>query len=347
MTPQLALLGCGHIHTPGFIKTVQARNDVKIKSVWDHDAPRGQQRADELQARFFGDIRTILDDSEITGVIVCSETNRHEEIVMAAAKAGKKFIFVEKPLGMGARDAYAMADAIDKAGAKFQTGYFVRGGPMVNFIREQINKGTFGKITRIRGSNCHSGALGGWFDNKPNDHASDWRWMADPTIAGCGAFGDLGTHLLDIMLWMMGDVTEVACTLDNGTARYENCDETGEALMRFGNGTIGTLAAGWDDVANPVFLLVSGTEGHAAIIDQKLYITCKNIEGADGKAPFTKLPPEIPAGLNSFLDAMVGKPAVLVTAREAAYRSAVMEAMYQAAREKKWVMVASHGEARR
>ena len=40
MTPQLALLGCAHIHTPGFIKTVMARTDVKVKSVWDHDAPR-------------------------------------------------------------------------------------------------------------------------------------------------------------------------------------------------------------------------------------------------------------------------------------------------------------------
>src|SRR5688500_15632322 len=120
-------------------------------------------------------------------------------MVQAATKAKKKFIFVEKPLGMGAKDAYAMADAMHAIGAKFQTGYFVRGGPMVNFIREHIQKGAFGKITRIRGSNCHSGALGGWFDNKPDDHASDWRWMADPKIAGVGAFGDLGTHLLDIM----------------------------------------------------------------------------------------------------------------------------------------------------
>jgi predicted dehydrogenase len=270
-------------------------------------------------------------------VIICSETNQHEELVTAACNAKKKFIFVEKPLGIGAKDAYAMADAIDKVGAKFQTGYFVRGGPMVNFIREQIQKGAFGKITRIRGSNCHSGALGGWFDEKPTDRPNEWRWMADPKIAGVGAFGDLGTHLLDIMIWMMGDVTEVACTLDNGTARYPGCDETGEALMRFKNGTIGTLAAGWDDVANPVFLLVSGTEGHAAIIDMKLYVTSKNIAGADGKQPFTNLPNEVPAGLNSFLDAMVGKPAVLVTGREAAYRSAVMEAMYEAAKQRKWV----------
>jgi predicted dehydrogenase len=217
---------------------------------------------------------------------------------------------------------------------------------MVNFLREQIQKGTFGKITRIRGSNCHSGALGGWFDEKPNDRANEWRWMADPKVAGCGAFGDLGTHLLDIMLWMMGDVTEVTATMDNGTARYEGCDETGEALMRFNNCAIGTLAAGWDDVANPVFLAVSGTEGHAAIIDMKLYVTCKNIPGGDGKEPFTKLPEEKPAGFPAFLDAMVGKPAVLVTAREAAYRSAVMEAMYRGAKEKKWVTVPAPPKSR-
>src|SRR4051812_9426221 len=100
MIPQLALLGCAHIHTPGFIKTALKRNDVKIKSVWDHDATRGQARADELQARFLADYRTILSDPEINGIIICSETNRHEELVLATAVSSShvKSIFVEKPL---------------------------------------------------------------------------------------------------------------------------------------------------------------------------------------------------------------------------------------------------------
>jgi predicted dehydrogenase len=335
---QIGWLGCGHIHTPGFLKSIGKRTDVKIKSVWDHHAVRGQARADEVGARFFADYRTILDDSEIDGIVVCSETNLHEELVLAAAQR-RKDMFVEKPLGMGARDAYAMADAIERAGVKFQTGYFARGGPMVNFLRDHVRKGSFGKITRVRGSNCHSGALGGWFDSKPNDPTNDWRWMADPKVAGCGAFGDLGTHSLDLLLWIFGDVTEVTATLDNGTARYEGCEETGEALVRFKSGAIGTLAAGWDDVANPVFLMLSGTEGHAAIIDMKLYVQCKNIEGADGKTPFTNLPDPRPAGLDAFLDALAGKDAQLVTAREAAYRSAVMESLYEASRRKSWVAV--------
>jgi predicted dehydrogenase len=330
---QLALLGCAHIHTPGFIKTMLKRSsDVKVKSVWDHDAARGQQRADELGARYLGDVDTILSDPEIAAVVICSETDRHEQLVLAAA-GKKKDLFVEKPLAMGARDAYAMADAIERAGVLYQTGYFLRGGPIHNYLREILAARKLGKITRVRGSNCHSGALGGWFD-------TEWRWMADPKIAGCGAFGDLGTHSLDILLWLFGPITECTALLDNGTAHYPNCEETGEGLMRFKSGVIGTLAAAWDDVANPVMLLISGTEGHATMIEQKLYLTCKNIEGADGKAPWTKLPEPRSAGFDAFIDAISGKDRsklALVPVREAAYRSAVMEAMYEGARHKKWV----------
>ena len=97
------------------------------------------------------------------------------------AKA-KKQIYAEKQLGMGTKDAYAMAQAVQDAGLLFQTGYFMRGDPTLMFLKQQVQSGAFGKITRIRGSNCHSGALGGWFDG-------EWRWMADPKQSGVGGFG--------------------------------------------------------------------------------------------------------------------------------------------------------------
>ncbi len=250
--------------------------------------------------------------------------------MLAAVKAGKH-IYVEKPLGIGAKDAYAMANAIDKAGVLFETGYFMRGDAKHLFLKEQIAKGSFGKITRIRGSNCHSGAMSGFFDG-------EYRWMADPKVAGIGGFGDLGTHSLDLMLWLNGDVSRVTATVDNGTAKYPGCDEVGAGLMVFDNGTIGDLDAGWDDVANPVTLEIYGTEGHATIINGQLYFQSKHVPGADGKTPWSKLPASLPAPMDLFLDAVLGKANVpLVTAREAAYRSAVTEAMYSAAREEKWL----------
>jgi len=327
--PHIAFLGCAHIHTPGFIKMLQAHPEIKIKSIYDYDHDRATKRAQELSATAT-DLPAILSDPEINAVIIASETNRHEELVTKSA-AAKKHMFVEKPLGMGARDSNLMAAAIEKSGVLFQTGYFRRSDPMHQFLRSEIQKGTFGKITRIRGSNCHSGALGGWFN-------TDWRWMADPKQAGCGAFGDLGTHSLDIMIWLLGEITSVTATLDSGTARYPNCDETGEAVMRFKNGAIGTLAAAWDDIANPVQLLISGTQAHAAIINNQLFFQSKTIEAADGKQPWTALPAPWPHAFEIFLDAITHKHSGdLVTAREAAYRSTVMESIYKSADSRAWI----------
>ena len=331
----IAFVGCAHIHTPGFIKKVQQRPEIRVKSVWDHHTVRGERRATELGAGFVKYVSSIWKDGEIEAVIVCSETDRHKELVTQAAEA-KKDLFAEKPLGIGAADSYAMAAAIEKAGVKFQTGYFQRGEPSNLWLKEQIGAGTFGTITRIRGSNCHAGSLGGWFDPQPERPEADWRWMADPNVAGVGAFGDLGTHALDIMLWWLGEVEAGTAQLDPVTNRYDGCDESGEALFRFAKGTMATLAAGWVDVADPVKYVISGTEGHAAVVNGQLFVSSKKL-GSDGKQPWTTLPEKAPAGLDAFLDAIEGKPATLVGAREAAYRSAVMEALYEGARTKSWV----------
>jgi predicted dehydrogenase len=253
----VALVGVAHIHTPGFVKRLLARDDVQVKYVWDPQPERAQRRAEELSAQVVAAPDIIWPDKTVDAAIICSETNRHEGLILSAA-AAKKHVFVEKPLGMGAKDAYRMADAIEQVGVLFQTGYFMRGMPVHRFLREQIQAGNLGKVTRVRMSNCHAGSLKGWFD-------TDWRWMADPQVAGCGAFGDLGTHRLDIMLWWMGDPVTVTADVDVATGRYGDCDEYGEGLLKFEGGAIGVLAGGWVDLADPVPLLVSGTEGHAYV----------------------------------------------------------------------------------
>jgi predicted dehydrogenase len=333
----LALAGVAHIHTPGFIGAIKKRHGIRVKSVWDPSTVKAQVRAKKLDAKVVADPEAIAGDPEISAVVICSETAVHEQLALPLAAAKKK-LFIEKPLGFTGADAQRMADAIDKAGVVYQTGYFRRGEAVHIFLREQVTAGSFGKITHVRGSNCHSGALGGWFDSKPADPANDWRWMADPKQAGCGAFGDLGTHMLDILIWLFGDVQRVTARLDKGTGRYGDCDEIGEGLFQFKNGIIATLAAGWTDVADPVSLTISGTEGYAYVLNGALYFQSKYVDGADGKAPWTDLPPRESAGFEAFLDVLEGKGSpALVSVREAAYRSVVMGAMYDAARAGKWI----------
>jgi len=336
---KLAFAGVAHIHTPGFIGAIKKRAGLSVKSVWDPVPAKARVRAAELGATVVSDVKSICGDPEISAVVICSETALHEQLALPVA-AAKKHLFIEKPLGFTADDADRMANAISKAGVIYQTGYFRRGDAVHVFLKDQIAAGAFGKITRVRASNCHSGALGGWFDSKPNDPANDWRWMADPKQSGCGAFGDLGTHMLDILIWLLGDVDQVTARVNRGTGRYGDCDELGEALFQFKSGTLATLAAAWDDVADPISLVISGTEGHAYVLKGALYFQSKHVQGADGKTPWTDLPPAQPAGFDAFLDAIEGKPhATLVSAREAAYRSRVMGAMYQSAVGNKWVEV--------
>ena len=326
----MGFVGCAHIHTPSFVNLLKSRSDVRVKSVWDHDQARAAKRAGELGATTVADAKQIWDDPEIVAVVICAETNRHLDCVIPAAKAGKH-MFVEKPLAGNSKDSYAMAAAIDKAGVHFTTGYFMRTNPAHLFLRDQIAKGNFGTITRARGSNCHSGSLGHWFD-------TEWRWMADPKIAGVGAFGDLGTHSLDILLWLLGDVASTTASVQVVTKNYGDCDESGEAIMKFKCGTVGTLAAGWVDIADPVTLEISGTEAHAVIVNGELFFRCKKVDGADGSKPWKDLPPAPPAPLHQFVNAVAGQSGMpLVKPQEAAKRVSVMEAMYKGAHSGKWV----------
>jgi predicted dehydrogenase len=338
MSINIAFAGVAHIHTPGFINAIRSRGaDVKVTRVYDPHPVKAERRAKELGA-IVSTVDEIAKDGSIAGVVVCSETNRHVDLVAKLA-AAKKHLFVEKPLGMAADDSYAMADAIEKAGVAFQTGYFMRGIREVLMLRKLVQDGSLGKITRARASNCHTGSLGGWFDDRPDNPENSWLWMTDLKQSGVGAFGDLGTHVLDLLIWILGDVQSVTGQLDMVTARYPGCDESGEALLRFKNGAIATLAAGWVDHADPIRLLISGTEGHAVMINGQLHVVSKKRPEFDGSAPLrhSDMPAPWAGAFDLYLDKLAGKEVNLVGAREAAYRSAVMAAIYQAARSGMWV----------
>lgn len=336
----LAFVGCAHIHTPGFVNLLKSRSDVVVKYVWDHQAVRAQKRAEALGAKVVTDLNEVWKDPAVQAVVICSETNRHPALVKAAA-AARKHMFIEKPLGITAAESLGMAKAIEGAGLLFTTGYFMRTDPKHLFLKEQVVRGAFGKITRASAWNCHSGSLGGWFDEKPNDPAESWRWMADVDQAGVGGFGDLGTHSLDILMWLFGGVESVSADVRVVTGRYgPKTDEAGQALMKFKNGIMGGLTAGWLDVANPVTLMISGTEGFASIVNDQLFFKSNKVEGAKGDKPWTTFPtpPRLP--LHQFVDAVSGQAGQpLVTPTEAAARVAVMEAMYRSARSGKWTRV--------
>jgi predicted dehydrogenase len=309
------------------VNALSKRDDVRVKAVYDHDAERAQKRAEQVQASVAPDINTILNDREITSVVICSETNRHLELVERSAAAGKH-LFVEKPLATSVDEAARIREAVDRAGVVFQTGFFQRTTPQAQFLKQEAAAGHLGTITRMRHSNAHNGSLGGWFD-------TEWRWIADKAQAGGGGFADLGAHSLDIILWVLrpvcGQPVRYSASLGHATDRYGDIDEFGAGLITFESGAVAILEASWVDpkLRSPIELF--GTRGQIQVIDGKIRYFSELVEGADGGEWTGPLPAQLPGAFDLFFDKLEGKNVPLVSVEEAAEESRVMAELYQAA----------------
>ncbi len=320
-----AFLGVAHSHTPHFARLVQARPDVRVKYVFDHQAPRAQKVAASLGAEVAG-LDAILADSEVSSVLICSETRHHVALVERAVASGKH-LFVEKPLAFDGDAADKLATLIEQAGVVFQTGFANRGHPEIQFLRQQVAQGNLGTITRMRYPNCHQGVLARWFDG-------DYGWFTDPLEAGGGAFADLGAHALDILLWVMvpvcGPPMRYAATVGNATNHYGPIDEWGTGTVTFQSGAAGTVEASWVDPKLRLPIEVHGTRGQILIDDGRVRFFSELVEGADG-GEWADLPAALPHAFELFWDKLEGRDVPLVPVREAALESRVMHELYRAA----------------
>ncbi len=145
------------------------------------------------------DWRDLINRDDIDLIDINAPSDAHKEIAIAAAKAGKH-ILCEKPLALTLEDARDMLQAVKEADVKHMVNFNYRFTPAVMLAKKLIDEGRLGKIHHFRA----------WF-------LQDWIidpnfplvWRLQKDIAGSGAHGDLGAHLIDMAHYLIGDMTEV------------------------------------------------------------------------------------------------------------------------------------------
>ncbi|MFP3041102.1 Gfo/Idh/MocA family oxidoreductase [Treponema primitia] len=163
-----------------------------------------QERADAAAAQFgfergTDNWRSVIEDPNIDIIDICTPNNAHAEIAIAAAEAGKH-ILCEKPISRTIEEAHKMYHAVKKAGTVNMLAFNYRMTPAVQLAKKYIDEGAIGDILDFRGT-----YLQDWSAD-PNSPLS-WRFQKE--ICGSGAFGDIATHVVDMLRFLLGDFTEV------------------------------------------------------------------------------------------------------------------------------------------
>jgi predicted dehydrogenase len=155
----------------------------------------------------------------------------HAEPSIAAVRSGKHVI-CEKPLGLGAAQSYEMWQEADRAGVHHMCGFNYRFVPAVRLARELLEGGELGDIVHFRARYLQSW---GW-------DADESIWRFDRAQAGTGAIGDLGTHIIDIARYLVGDIASVSA-LVRTVIPNRQVDDHFVATIEFASGVPGTLEA--------------------------------------------------------------------------------------------------------
>jgi predicted dehydrogenase len=171
---------------------------------------------------------------EVDIVDICTPPGTHAEIASAAAAAGKAVI-CEKPLAVSYAQAASAVDAVNMAGVLNAVGFNYRRLPAVSLMKRMVDEGAVGNVRLVRAT---------WLSDEFVDPAIPFDWRFDRTAGGT-TIADLGSHLVDMATWLVGDIAEVCGQSETfvreRSKRAVTVDDASSALVRFESGARGVF----------------------------------------------------------------------------------------------------------
>jgi predicted dehydrogenase len=228
---RFAIVGAGNVaryHATGIARTTGAR----LVAVCRADPARAAEAAERFGVPCETSYEALLARDDVDVVCICTPSGRHAAQAIAAARAGKH-VLVEKPMALTLADADEMIEACRAAGVLLGVALQRRADPTFQSVRAAIEAGELGRLV------LGTVSVPYW---RPQSYYEGADWRGTWALDGGGALMNQGIHLVDLLLWYMGDVAEVhasAATLAH-TIEVEDCIA---ATVRFKNGALGSIVA--------------------------------------------------------------------------------------------------------
>ncbi len=198
---KVAIIGCGGIANGKHMPSLQKVPGVEMVAFCDIIVERAQAAAEKYGvpgARVYSDYKELLAKEELDVVHVCTPNRSHCEISIAAMEAGCH-VMCEKPMAINEADARKMVEAARRTGKKLTIGYQSRYRADSQFLKAECEKGTLGEIYFAKAHARRRRAV------------PTWGVFLNEYEQGGGPLIDIGTHALDLTLWMMNNYRPKYC----------------------------------------------------------------------------------------------------------------------------------------
>jgi predicted dehydrogenase len=310
----VGLIGAGNISGTHARAAVAA--GLRIAGVYGGNPDKARELADRHGAPAFQTVEALLAHAPLDCVMIGSPSGLHASHAMAAVRAGKH-VLVEKPLDIASSRIDRLIDEVDRARVTLGVFFQDRLKPAIVDIKRRIDAGEIGTPLLATGEVK-------WF--RPREYYSASRWRGTWALDGGGALMNQGIHTVDLMLYLLGPVMRVSGLV---ATRYHaiEAEDTASALLEFANGAQGTIDA--TTAASPGFprrVRITGSAGSLALEEDAASAVVSDVSNHQRM-------------IEDFVAAIGEGRRPVCDAREGRRSVAVVEAIYQSAREQRVVDV--------
>jgi predicted dehydrogenase len=270
---RVALVGTGfmgRLHSiayailPSFFPNLPSVRRQVVVDVTEELAQRGAKQFGYQESAV--DWEEVIKRDDIDIVDITTPNDFHRPIAELALHHGKH-VLCEKPLALSAESARQMSECAKRSGSVHMVGFNYRRCPAVLQAKRLVDGGALGKIFHFRVSYLQDWAVS-------PETPFTWRFSAEQS--GSGALGDIGSHALDLALYLGGEIVNVVGLTKtfvesrpkpgSGAMGSVDVDDCAIALLRFANGAVGTLDSSRFSYGRKNFLAfeMSGSKGAVA-----------------------------------------------------------------------------------